>query len=405
MSFSLPKRSPELDGLRGWACFSILLAHCFVVLTQPTQGKLIFLKGSALNFLFSGVDLFFVLSGFLIGGILVDTKHEPNFFAVFWIKRAGRILPVAYLLLGTYCIALLVTSQTGSDYLNDWLLAEPRHPIWTYATFTQSMPMAIGGYGPAWLGITWSLAIEEQFYILFPFAVYFLPRKKLALFVVVALICSPLIRDVFVRQFGWWLPAHILLPSMADGLLFGVATALLVRHQPAFELAMRWRRQLDVLAIALFCVVPFYGRLGWWPMEPTLISMMWALIILRVFTARGDLFNAIWLAPPLRRLGMISYGLYMYHQLVNGMLHKLIFGQKPLVSSLAELAVSLLVMAFAIVLALLSFKYYETPIREYSRKLARRLQGGDTRRTDERAMLPVSSEQGISAGTKIAAHQ
>src|SRR5262249_58574209 len=87
---------------------------------------------------------------------------------------------VPYLLLATYAVALLVSSRFDLPQLKMWLLADPQPPFWTYATFMQSIPIALGGYGgPRWVGITWSLAIEEQFYMLFPFAVYFLSPRSL----------------------------------------------------------------------------------------------------------------------------------------------------------------------------------------------------------------------------------
>jgi peptidoglycan/LPS O-acetylase OafA/YrhL len=102
--------------------------------------------------LLGGVDLFFVLSGFLIGGILLDRKTRPNYFKIFWIRRAARILPVAYVLLASYVIALGISQTYDIKWMNITLLAEPRPPVWSFATFTQSVFLAQGG-GPLWMGI------------------------------------------------------------------------------------------------------------------------------------------------------------------------------------------------------------------------------------------------------------
>jgi peptidoglycan/LPS O-acetylase OafA/YrhL len=86
---------------------------------------------------------------------------------------------VAYLVLATYAAALFVTQQIGITRFDNWLLGEYRPPLWSFATFTQSLPIAFAATdeGPRWMAMTWSLAMEEQFYLLFPLAVYFLPRR------------------------------------------------------------------------------------------------------------------------------------------------------------------------------------------------------------------------------------
>ena len=155
--------------------------------------------------LLSGVDLFFVLSGFLIGGILLDSKTQPHYFRTFWIKRVARIFPVAYLVLATYATALFITAQFGITRFDNWLLAQYRPPLWTFATFTQSLPIALHGFGgPRWMAMTWSLAIEEQFYLFFPFAVYFLPRRWLVAVVLAGLVVAPILREVFLHLFSDW---------------------------------------------------------------------------------------------------------------------------------------------------------------------------------------------------------
>src|SRR5262249_31179093 len=172
---------PELDGVRGIACLTVLIAHCLygpMALGLP-PGSLG--PHGILQLLVGGVDLFFVLSGFLIGGILLDNRDASNFFRAFWTRRIARIFPVNYLLIATYALALAFQAHFHLPQLDLWVLNDPL-PVWTYATFTQSIPIAMQGYGgPRWVGITWSLAIEEQFYLLFPFVVYFLSRRGVAI--------------------------------------------------------------------------------------------------------------------------------------------------------------------------------------------------------------------------------
>jgi peptidoglycan/LPS O-acetylase OafA/YrhL len=100
---------------------------------------------------------------------------------------------------------------------------------------------------------------------------------------------------------------------------------------------------------------------------------MWALVILRVFTHERSRFNRLWTSSLLAKLGLISYGLYMYHQSINGLMHGLVFNQEPTVSNLPHLLAALAVDAIAIGVAALSYVYLETPIRQFGHRLSNSL--------------------------------
>ena len=121
--------TPELDGIRAFACLFILAAHCFTgpAVSWTTGTEIFYMK--TVHILLGGVDLFFVLSGYLIGGILLDGKRGSNYFKSFWIRRAARILPVAYVLLASYIAALGAEQAFGLKWMNITLLAEPRPPV------------------------------------------------------------------------------------------------------------------------------------------------------------------------------------------------------------------------------------------------------------------------------------
>jgi peptidoglycan/LPS O-acetylase OafA/YrhL len=114
----------------------------------------------------SGVDLFFVLSGFLIGGILLDARSSPRYFQTFYLRRAYRILPLYFLVIGLSLLPHLLAQFSVARAAHTTPLPLP----WlSYATFTQNFWMAyLGVFGPSGMGITWSLAIEEQFYLSIP---------------------------------------------------------------------------------------------------------------------------------------------------------------------------------------------------------------------------------------------
>lgn len=322
-----------------------------------------------------------MLSGFLIGGILLDTRSEPSFFKIFWIRRFARIFPVAYLMLATYAVAIWVTDHFGITRFNNWLLAEYRPPLWTFATFTQSLPIAMHGYGgPKWMAMTWSLAIEEQFYLLFPLAVYFLPRKWLIAVVATGIIASPILRDILERIFGSWYSAYVLLPSRMDGLMYGVAVALIVRSEKVFNIAQRYRLLMDAVAVLIFYSIVTNWTFSLWPgpsgamfpLKQSFLAIMWAIIILRIFTCNKSIFNKIWCNRTLAKVGLISYGLYMYHQMVNGLVHSLLFDSEPVISNISSALASLAVVTISVALAIISYRWFESPIRRLAAaKIAR----------------------------------
>jgi peptidoglycan/LPS O-acetylase OafA/YrhL len=374
------QHTPELDGIRGWACASLVTAHCLTGVGQAQPGSWLASFNSHTLWLFlGGVDLFFVLSGFLIGGILLDSKAEPHYFKNFWIRRVARIFPVAYLVLAAYAAALFITAHFNITRFDNWLLAEYRPPLWSFATFTQSLPIALHGYsGPRWMAMTWSLAIEEQFYLLFPLAVYFLPRRWLVVLVISGIVASPILRDVLERVFGSWYASYVLLPSRMDGLMYGVAVALIVRNKKAFAIVARYRLLFDAAALLiLYSIVTNWVFTLWpgpggniFPLKQSLLATMWAVVILRVFTYQNSAFNKIWRNSILAKIGLISYGLYMYHQSINGLVHGLLFNQEPTIKTPEHVLAAIAVITLAVGLATISYIYFESPIRRFGRTVS-----------------------------------
>ena len=147
------KRIKELDGLRGIAILLVILWHYCAVQIEPGNSVALEFLSRLLSTTWSGVDLFFVLSGFLIVGILVDAKGSPTYFKTFYIRRMCRILPLYYLMV----VLFVLLPKIGLSG-NDWLFARDL-PLLSYFTLTQNFFMHNGGFGSNWLGVTWSLAI------------------------------------------------------------------------------------------------------------------------------------------------------------------------------------------------------------------------------------------------------
>lgn len=168
-------RIAELDGIRGCAILSVLLYHyifCQVSVGPKSMGAYL-LKPLTLGW--AGVDLFFVLSGFLIAGILMDNRRASNLFSTFYIRRCCRIFPLYY---AVFCVFALFGLFLRHQPDFQWLF-KYSHPLWSYATYSQNILMGLkGGLGCNWMAPTWSLAVEEQFYAFLPLLVWIAPAKS-----------------------------------------------------------------------------------------------------------------------------------------------------------------------------------------------------------------------------------
>ena len=383
-SGSFPRRIPQLDGIRGIAILLVLVWH-YAQSLQPfslPDGRLLadlsagsfasYMQG-ILGLTWSGVDLFFVLSGFLLGGILLENKEASNYFKVFYVRRACRILPLYFLWFFIFLVWVYgFPSLTTPDHLN-WLFENPL-PLWSYATFTQNIAMAqAGSFGSTWLSITWSLAVEEQFYLILPFVIYFFPRRRLPYLLVCAIVAAPVLRFAlfFIHPYPR-LSAYVLMPCRADALLLGVLCAYLI-HQPgaAQYLTSHLRALYALFFVLLLGVVvmnvaivnsPFIAPFALQPFTYTLLALLYACFLLVVITEKRGKLSAVTNNRWLRRLGMISYGVYVYHVAFIGLMQALFLKQKPQINGWVDVFVTGIAFLLMLVLSYLSWKFFEKPI-------------------------------------------
>src|ERR1700733_5103315 len=234
-------RIPELDGLRGIAILFVLAFHFL----QFFQSHGSYMPGHLVVHLigmgWTGVDLFFVLSGFLIGGILLDARASPTYFRTFYARRFFRIIPLYYAWIGLYVVLLL-------GVLRGWLTSYSAIPErWVSALihffFLQNiLRVPHTPLGEAWLGHLWSLAIEEQFYLLIPLVVWFLTRPRLVVFLCAAIVGAPILRLEVVLH----VPSHpaapyLLTPCRADSVALGVLLAIVWRNDVVRKFLLRYR--------------------------------------------------------------------------------------------------------------------------------------------------------------------
>lgn len=366
------KRIPELDGLRGLAILLVLVWHYFVgqVLSSdfPIMDQLM---KTPLSITWSGVDLFFVLSGFLIGGVLMDFRTSPSFFKTFYIRRLCRIVPPYYALIGLFVVAALLGLTDQSQF--DWLF-HPLHPLWSYATFTQSFVMLSSlQLGGSWFGVTWSLAIEEQFYLVLPLIVYACSPRNLPFLLAALVLLASALRVLIVFAWPDRSPVnYILMPCRADSLLLGVLAAWAVRVPAVLENLKSKSRWLYCVLGALFCGVAVigFGRQAFVSTFMSVFGYAWlaafyVVVLLICVVEKNGVVSWVCRNSPLRRLGVISYGVYLLHQPISGLCHGFLRGAAPRITDLNSGGVTLLALLFTLALARLSYVFFEKPIIDF----------------------------------------
>ncbi|WP_009959390.1 acyltransferase family protein [Verrucomicrobium spinosum] len=357
------RRIPQLDGIRGIAILMVLVWHYVSCSVIPDSDRLARVASKVLGFTWSGVDLFFVLSGFLITNILLLAKNSPNVFATFYIRRAFRILPLYYLLFASFVGVVTLTPLPKDPRFS--LLFENPLPLGAYATFTQNIFMGIkGGWGPHWIAVTWSLAVEEQFYLLAPFAAVLLPRRIFISLVVAGIVFAPALR--------WLSPgfhAFVNTPWRLDSLLMGSLLAIGFQHQKFLTVAARHFGLLAAMWVSLLAVGCFIKIRGGFTTQPHfLLALGYGLGILLTLLRQNSPHGRALAHPILVWFGVRSYAIYLLHQPVNGLLHGFILGRNPQLVSLSDAWVTSLALVATLALAALSFRWLEQPLLRFSHR-------------------------------------
>jgi len=290
----LPSYIPELQGLRGIAVLAVVLYHCHPRLEGTP------LYGASL-WGWAGVNLFFVLSGFLITSILLESSEKPHYFRNFYARRALRIWPVYVLVLGVcYLNAPWFIGPTVLD-------AFKTAPWWAYVLFLQNLfHLAL----PPAIGPTWSLAIEEQYYFLWAPVVRLLARPwTLTVFLCAALVASPLFR---LAHFPWITPTHTL--THLDGIAMGSLIAIAL-HTVALSRRAWLVLGLAGMAMGFPAAATIAGGTAFLDSALT-CGFGGAVLAALASTGARNPLNAILRRGPLPFWGRISYGMYMTHIMV-----------------------------------------------------------------------------------------
>jgi peptidoglycan/LPS O-acetylase OafA/YrhL len=291
-------RLPQLDGLRGLAIILVIL-HNQSPKYPSLHLELLFANG------WMGVDLFFVLSGFLITGILVDTKHSEGYLKNFYVRRCLRIWPLYYSLL--FFMFILVPFVHPSEAQTVYSRSSP---WWAYPLFLQNFLVPAPTYATGPLAVTWSLAIEEQFYLVWPWVVRYCSSAQLCRIAIAVICASPALRlllslgqvDLYTNVF-----------CRLDGLMAGALLALFARSDsfvPARFVRRAWIVFLVTVPLA-FVTEALHAR--WIVFSLTALASA-ALVYLLLYSEQAGLQRAL-TNRFMVYTGIISYGLYLLHKI------------------------------------------------------------------------------------------
>jgi peptidoglycan/LPS O-acetylase OafA/YrhL len=375
----LRPRMPELDTLRGVAVLLVLFFHgfYFATLADRFHGPIRWFV-LATDTGWMGVNLFFVLSGFLITGILLDSRNDKGYFRRFYVRRALRILPAYYgflLLLFAIVRLGLVNRQTSWQFLGFSLV------------YLSNVSVLFGV--PSQYGALWSLSVEEHFYLLWPAAVRHVSRRFLIWTCGLIIVVCPLLRAFcYWRRYEYgagytWL--------VADGLAWGALLALLARGRLSSRRAMARFGAACLIGTACLIVVllPFgiasSRTLAGGVLIFSVVNSLFAGALALALVVGSGPWKGVFNLRVLKFFGEISYGLYLVEMLAFDVVDR-ILGHWGLLVSYTSGGFALVLLRFALSatlatgVAYLSRRYYEEPFL----RLKHKFEGGKVHPIDRR---------------------
>ena len=357
------------------AILLVIICHYVANATHAPLGFFLDHLFTCMDVGWSGVDLFFVLSGFLIGGILLDSRQSPRYFRTFYLRRVYRILPIYYLWICLYVAVVCVIV---------YLVGRPVHilpegvPITArdlsavpdYFLFLQNVIYSPTRFQWIWLIVTWSLAVEEQFYLLAPPLIRYFSLRTLVAVLASTILFAPLLRFlsfVYFPQLDHFY--QFAMPCRADALSIGILAAIAWRWQPFRSFLDRHPAVLPrftiYLLLAIFCQL-------WWLTRPlnlvtvtigyTTLAFFYVCLLLLVLSQTSSVAARVTRFGWLRALGKISYCVYLIHLTINQLAHRIFLHIEPSIYDLKGVGITSAALVVSFLIASLSWRFFEEPL-------------------------------------------
>ncbi len=381
---ALRRRIPELDGLRGIAILLVAVFHYGSIAGSP-QNAAFRVWNFATGLGWIGVDLFFVLSGCLITGILLETRDSPRYFRSFYGRRILRIMPLYYsAVIFFFWIYLPLAHAVVAHGLYEtdersWMVTSLWEQVW-YWLHISNWRSAFGYLEVSPVAHFWSLAIEEQFYLLWPLLVRRTPEKRLLQICAAGIAASFLLRNVpffQIEQARHPGLMYRLTPFRVNPLLYGACIPLLARLPEARKRVMAWLAPALAVGLVGFAAACVWARSAESPSEPmtrlgySSLALFWfAVVLISVEqSGTGARLAAFLRGPFIGKAGEISYGIYVINLLIASAiaiaLKKILPAPgESIVRTALSLGVGLSASWFV---AQLSWRYLEQPLLRMKR--------------------------------------
>ena len=338
----MTQKIPQLDAVRGMAILLVLIHNTDAFSALHLE--------AISTYGWMGVDLFFVLSGFLITGILLEAKQSAAYFKNFYARRCLRIWPLYYSLL--IFMFLVVPHLHPSDARN---IFERSSPWWAYPIFLQNFLVAVPAEAAGALGVTWSLAIEEQFYLVWPLIVRYFSSSQIKRIALIVILASPPLRFFLAHH-------HVNIYSnffcRLDGLMAGALLAVMLRSEtfaPSKYVKLSW---VSFLIAACLAILADNQQVRWIAFSMTSLASV-SLVYLSLFSP------AKWVRSFFRNrfltyTGTISYGLYLLHKIPLDVTKEIHPDRHPFLSIFV-------ILVSSYVMAAISYTFLEKPFLKLKR--------------------------------------
>ena len=360
------KHIKVLDGIRGLAIIFVMLYHFSIPYQQHYHlSGIDFLFAKVLQMGWLGVDLFFVMSGFLITNILLNTKSKPNYYKNFYIRRILRIFPLYY---GILIILLLVLPSISNSFDSKTAIMQ-ENSFWFWSYLVNWKVASLGTFSGFQSGYMWSLAVEEQFYIIWPFVVHAF-RKNLIKASLTILLLSFMLKLWLLLEGATGTTIYTMTITHLDGLLLGSIFGSLYfqkRITPDLIRKIGYCSVVSLIGCGIIMIVtgafifysPLVGSIG-----VTLTSVIFTYILLKA--VRNEVHTGILANPLVIKCGQLCYGLYLLHQPIGVVISENIISSTSfqLGGSFIPAVILNAGICFiaSVVIAAISYKFFELPL-------------------------------------------